>query len=117
MKKGILVTVLVLAMLFSMGATRPEVEINVQTVVPSLTFDGETANCKVVITDPGKEIRATMVLWQGTRLVDVWSGTGTSQLILTGTCEVESGVTYTLKVSGTIGGTSFNSTPITGTCN
>lgn len=116
MKKYLLVGVLVLAMLVSMGAKSPEMETLAQTVLPELTFDGETANCRVVISGPGKEIKATMVLWQGTKLVDVWSDTGTDRLVINGSCEVESGVTYTLRVSGTIGGEAFNSTPISGTC-
>lgn len=108
--------ILVLIMLVFIGATLPETEINVQSVVPESSFDGTTAKCKVVISGLGKEIKATMVLWQGTKLVDAWSDTGTDRLVINGTCEVERGVTYTLRVSGAIGGESFDSTPISGTC-
>lgn len=78
------------------------------TVEPSLTFTGTTANCSVSITALGKTISATMELWHGSTRLTSWSDNGTSLLTLSETYPVFSGLSYTLKVSGTIGSMPFN---------
>lgn len=90
--------------------------IRATSIIPSLSFSGTTANCKVVVSASGKYIRATLQLWHGSTFVKSWSGSGTSRLVITGTCSVVSGQSYTLRVSGTIDGVAFTGTSITKTC-
>ena len=103
---------LLAAMCLSVCAVEPRAPI----ARPTLTFNGTTANCKVIITSVGNDIDATMELWNGSNLVDSWSDEGTSTLTINGTCRVTKGVTYTLKVYGTADGQSFSSTPLSKTC-
>ena len=84
--------------------------------VPSLSFEGTTANCAVSITDLGGEIKATLTLWNGNRVIDSWSGEGTSILHINGSCVVVKGVSYTLRVTGTIDGVPFETSAVYGTC-
>ena len=74
------------------------------TLLPTLTFDGATANRSVSITALGKPITATLELWQGSTRVASWSDSATSRLIIDEDYSVDKGKTYTLKVSGTIDG-------------
>ncbi len=84
---------------------------------PRLTFTGTTANCYVKIMAMGKQISATMELWHGTTLVDSWSKSGTSPLVMNETHSgCVSGWTYTLKINGTIGGVAFSEITETATC-
>lgn len=87
-----------------------------QQGVPRLSFDGTTAYCSVNITEPGSEIKATMTLWNGNRVVDSWSGEATSVLFLSGSCEVREGVEYVLRITGTINGEGFDAVSVRGTC-
>lgn len=84
----------------------------------SLTFSGTTANCSGSVTEPGKYIVATMTLTHtstGT-VVGSWSGRGTTNVVLNGSCTVVKGQQYSLVISGTAGGVSFSTTPYTSTC-
>jgi hypothetical protein len=84
--------------------------------VPSLSFNGTTANCQVTIKKIGKPIEATLELWHGCTKIAGWHDSATSRLVISETTTVVSGVTYTLTVSGTIDGVPFSSTVITKTC-
>ena len=117
MKKKFLAALLVLVCLATVVRSVNAAETRAAQVRPELTIVGTTAECEVSITDIGKSISVTMVLWQGTTLVDYWSATGQHEVLLHEICEVERGKTYTLKVSGTIGGESFNATPVSVKCN
>lgn len=114
MKKWIAVIV-VLLFAVSMGLDAGAV-LQSTSIIPSLSFSGTTANCKVIIAASGKNINATLQLWHGNTLIKTWSGSGSSRLVISGTCKVTSGQSYTLKVVGSINGTAFASTPITRTC-
>lgn len=95
----------------------PASAVEARAVTPNLdlTFEGTTAHCKATVTGPGKSIDATMVLKQGSTVIDSWSGTGTSIVSLEGKHTVTKGTTYTLEVSGTANGTPFSSA-MTGKC-
>ena len=82
----------------------------------SLSFSGTTANCYGSVTDLGKYIVATMTLTHNGSTVGSWSKSGTSVVVITGSCQVVSGETYTLVVSGTADGVPFSTTPFTRTC-
>lgn len=57
-----------------------------------------------------------MDLWYVNRLIDSWSGTATSVLYLSGSTQVVNGRTYTLTVTGTIGGVAFDAESVSGAC-
>ena len=82
----------------------------------SLSFSGTTASCYGSVTELGKSIVATMTLYHNGTSVGSWSNSGTSNVILTGSCHVEHGQTYTLIISGSVDGVAFSSTPYTRTC-
>ena len=115
MKRRIVPVVLVLIMAVSL-CTSAHAAARASQTIPVLTFSGTTANCRVSIVEAGKEINATLELWYGNTLVDSWSDTATSRLVISESHSVVSGRTYTLKVTGTIGGAAISSIPVTGTC-
>lgn len=82
---------------------------------PNLSFSGTTANCTVTVKESGT-INATLELWQGSTLVASWSGSGTNRVRISGAASVSHGQTYTLTVSGTVGGVAIQATPVTKTC-
>lgn len=83
---------------------------------PSLSFSGTTAQCRVSFTDFGSSIVLTLSLWNGNKLVDSWTKTGTSYVAINENCQVISGTTYTLKVTGTCGNATIPTTSVTKTC-
>ena len=117
MKKSFLAIVIILSMLVTMGMSGNAAESRTVTVKPILTFDNTTATCQVSISAARKQISATLELWHESTLVDSWTSTATARLVISETCSVESGKTYTLKVSGTIGGEAFEGVPVSATCN
>ena len=112
MKKRIIILVVALCFLLS----NPVCAAMKKTYVPSLTFNGTTANCYISVTEIGKSINITLELWHGNTLVDSWSKSGTTYVRIDEYCTVTSGYTYTLIVTGTIGGTTISCTPVTNTC-
>ena len=82
----------------------------------SLSFSGTTANCSGTVLDSGKYIVATMRLTHNGTTVASWSKSGTSVVVLSGSCSVVSGQSYTLVISGTSDGVPFSTTPFTRTC-
>lgn len=94
-------TVLLIFLLCS--ATVYAAEPRAVTVRPILSFDGTTANCEVSVTTYG-DIDIILSLWQGSTLVDSWSGSGFSIVSISESCTVTKGKTYKLTVSGTAAG-------------
>lgn len=82
------------------------------TVTCDLTFSGTSANCSATVKDSGKSISATMELWSSNMLWSVWMGSGLSRVDLNGSVTVPTGMTYTLKVYGTINGVPFEAAPV-----
>ncbi len=82
----------------------------------SLTFNGTTATCSTTLSDYGKELDVELQLWQGSTLVASWPASGTSKVSVEGTCQVTKGQTYSLLVTGTVGGQAYTSAPVTKTC-
>lgn len=81
----------------------------------SLTFSGGQAHGSASVISANQSINATMTLKRGSTLIGSVSGSGTSVLSLSGDWNVESGKTYTLYLSGTIGGVPFEASPVTRT--
>lgn len=118
MRKRIVSLAAVMALLVVMSASAVAVEPRLTVSTPSLTFSGTTANCSVIVrASSGDEIDATLSLYRGSVLVDSWPGEGTTAVYISGSCSgLTKGVTYTLKVSGTVDGVSFSGTPVSATC-
>lgn len=103
----------VLAVLLITGLTITSfAETKSANITPSLHFTGTTAYCKVEIESPGQYINATLELWWGTTLIDSWSGYGNGSVQIDGSHSVVHGRTYTLKVTGTVGGDAINVLPV-----
>ena len=81
----------------------------------SLTFSGGQAHGSASVVSANQSISATMTLKRGTTVIGSVSGSGTSVVSLSGDWNVESGKTYTLYLSGTIGGVPFEASPVTRT--
>lgn len=108
---------LVIIVLFTFTASAyAEGPLRVNTIIPSLSFQGTTAYCEVVVTAPGNSISVSMELFEGDSLIASWNGWGTSIVPLSKKATVESGHTYTLSVNGTINGVTFSAPEITRTC-
>lgn len=104
-----------LAMILCMGLGVAEAR-RAPSVMPQLSFSGTTVECSAEIWGAGKSIEATLELWEGRTLLDSWSGSGSSVLMLEGSHRAASGRTYTVEVYGTVGGESFEGIPVTATC-
>ena len=115
--KKVISLILVLVMLMAVSVTAFAAEPRAAGASPSLYFTGTTAHCEVTIMDLNKQIIASMTLWDGNDCIAIWPGSGTSVVEITGTCTVEPGKTYTLKVTGTSGGKTLSVEPVTATCN
>lgn len=94
----------------AMAATRAA------TVAPELTFDGTTANCWTSVVAINQDIVANLELWYNGNMIKSWPGSGESYITISGSRPVFSGRTYSLRVTGTIDGVSFESNFITKTC-
>ena len=74
---------------------------------PSITVSGNTATCSATVTFVGKNIDATLELWQGSTLVASWNKTGVSIVSFSEPVTITHGLTYTLTISGTANGVAF----------
>lgn len=114
MKKRFVPLVLVFIMILSLSANAAEPRM--REIIPQLSFDGTPANCSVAISSPGDDIEATITLWYGNRVMGSWSASGSTALGISGSVGVVKGEKYTLKVTGSIAGVSFDAVKISGTC-
>jgi len=73
---------------------------------PGLTISGTTAYCvgKYNSGNQNDEISITLTLKLGTTTVDSWSTSGTGSAVISETCKVETGKTYTLILAATVNG-------------
>ena len=115
--KRILLIVMVLLLVFSVGAfaAQPDFSETKGAGQPTLTVFGNTAKCKAIIKFSGQPIEATLELWQGSTLVGSWSNSGTGSVTVSGNATIVHGLTYTLTVSGTVNGVPFTPQSITRT--
>ena len=97
MKKRFITISLVIVLLISLCASVYAVESRTQQVFPSLSFSGTTANCSVSVYGDNK-IEVTLELKNGTKLVDSWSSSGTSYVMLSGS---HNGRTFNTSTTGT----------------
>lgn len=114
MRNRVLPAVLSLVLVVCLGTSAAEARAT--TVFPQLSFRGNMVECSVMIREPGQQITATLELWEGQTLLDSWSGSGSSVLMLEGSHRAVSGRTYTVEVYGTIDGASFEAPSTSKTC-
>lgn len=114
MRKRILPLLAAVLLVLTIAAGAVEARIAVPAV--SLSFQGTTAVCTASVSDPSKQIKATLELWCGTTLVDCWDASGTSLVEFDETATVTRGKTYRLTLVGTSNGKAFTPVNITKTC-
>lgn len=114
--KKIIATLLTVILVVALAATAYAAPARAASINPTLSFSGTTANCKVTVSEFNKEITVTMSLWDGKTCIASWSDSGKSIVSMSKSCAVEAGKSYTLQVSGTVGGSPISATPLTRTC-
>ena len=116
MKKRILPILFVFLMVFS--STAYAASPRVAQVVPGISFNGTTANCRVTVSGNHgtDQIEAVVILWNGSEVVEDWYPTGTGSLLFSGTTTVTKGKTYELTVDVTINGLEYDTVSIDGSC-
>ena len=114
MKKRILSLTLVLMLLLSL--TVYAAEPRAVSVTPKLSFSGTTATCKVSCAQADAMIALTLTLSCGGEEVASWTEADFDYVSISETVEVEEGKTYTLEVSGTVGGVWINGGSVSGRC-
>lgn len=105
MKKRILPLALIVMLMLSISTSAIASERAI-TGRPMLTISGTTAYC-VGKYDSGNQndsISMTLTLKLGSTTVDSWSASGTGSALISKTCTVKTGKTYTLILSATING-------------
>lgn len=88
------------------------------TIVPSLSFEQETAKCSVSVTANSfnDNITATIKLWDGGFCIATWTGSGSGYLNMNKTKEVNKYSEYIMTVSVTINGVTQPTVSTYGTC-
>lgn len=116
MKKRIFALSALIVLVLTMVAQA--VEPRLISPTPRLSFNGTTATCSVRCTGEGSsdKMSATLTLYQGSTYVDSWSGSGTGNVSVSGSCGVESGKSYKLVVTYSINGKSQPSVSTSRTC-
>ena len=112
LKKKTIVILMVLVLILA-SAVSAFAATQVYNAKLTLTLNGSTATCKLLVTDPGQYINATMELWQGSTFITSWSASGYSVVNMLETYPITSGLSYTLKGYGTSGGVSFTVPDVT----
>lgn len=88
------------------------------SIKPSISFDGTTAKCNVsIVADKMSDsINATIVLWDGSKIVDSWTASAIGYLLFSNSAQTVKGKTYKLTVDTVIGGIAKPQVSVEGTC-
>ena len=115
-RKRIVTNQLLLAMLLSLPAYAASPR--VMTILPAISFDGTTANCRVSVSADRStdQISAVIQLWNGSTRIARWTDSGTGYLLFSNSATVSKGKTYELTVDVKINGVSKPQVSIEGTC-
>lgn len=114
MKKRVIILILAAVLLLAIPTQAVS---RATTCMPSLTFEGMTAKCGIVVLGgTHDEIEVTLSLWHGNQLLATWSEEGTGYLSMAETATVTRGNTYTLEVDLTINGEEVDVMPISKKC-
>ena len=105
MRKRMLPLVMASVLMFSVAISAAAAERAI-TGRPGLTISGTTAYCvgKYNSGNQSDTISMTLTLKLGTTTIDSWSASGTGSAVISETCTVQKGKTYTLVLSGTVNG-------------
>ena len=105
-----------IAMLLSLSAYAASPR--VMTILPAISFDGTTANCRVSVSADRStdQISAVIQLWNGSTRIARWTDSGTGYLLFSNSATVSKGKTYELTVDVKINGVSKPQVSIEGTC-
>lgn len=87
-------------------------------IYPSLSFDGTTANCSVIVIadSSSDDVEATIELWQGSTCVEIWTESGTGNLIFKDTAHATRGKTYEMTADVTINGAAQPQVSVSAKC-
>lgn len=100
LKKRIIPLILLLAMLLSLSAYAASPR--VMTILPAISFDGTTANCRVSVSADRStdQISAVIQLWNGSTRIARWTDSGTGYLLFSNSATVSKGKTYVYQYFG-----------------
>lgn len=109
---------ILLAVVLLLSTTVFAVENRRQPATLSLSFSGETANCRVIASadNMNHEISATVKLYHGNTCLHTWYVSDYGILDFSETWPVSSGNTYKLTADVTINGTTYPTVSTTGSC-
>lgn len=93
-----------LALIILVGVTTQSADARGVGTTVNITFSGTTATCTFKVIEAGSDIKVTMTLWQGSKQIASWIGTGNGLVQMSEQCAVVKGQTYTLEVSFTVDG-------------
>lgn len=115
-KKRLIPLVFVLALLLAVPAYAASPR--VITILPAISFDDTTANCRVSFSaNHGTDrVEADIALWDGSTCIADWDASGTGYLLFSNSAQVTRGRTYELTVDVTINGVDYQRVSIEGTC-
>ena len=116
-KKRLIPLVFVLALLLAVPAYA--VSPRVITILPAISFDGTTANCRVSVSaNHGTDrVEADIALWDGSTCIADWDASGTGYLLYRNSAQVPRGRTYELPADVTTDGVDYQRVSINCTCN
>lgn len=92
------------------------IESRTALVAPKLSFSGTTACCSLEITEPGKNINATMKLLENGSVIEIWSENGRGYIGINETASAQKGSTYKLIATVSIDGATQPSAWVTKKC-
>lgn len=104
MKKRIIAAMIALTLLLTVPAFA--LTVRTTSVKPTLTFDENVANCRVVILGDTStaEITASIKLYENGRCIESWYEEATGYMLFTDSVDVTAQYTYELAVEAVIDG-------------
>ena len=105
MKKRIISLMLLMVMVLSVSVSAADIRARVN--VPVLSISGTTASCSVDYRSENSTdtVKITLALWCGENIVDSWTETDTGRVVMSESCRIVAGNTYTLVMMPVINGT------------
>ena len=116
MKKLALLLAVIIILAFPLTAHAAEERM--LSIYPSLSFDGTTAECSVVVTGnyATDDLDVVIKLWRGSTCIRTWYASGDGYVFWEGTATAAKGKTYTLTADVTINNVTKPRVSISGTC-
>ena len=117
-KKRLIPLIFILSVLLAVPAYAASASPRIITILPALSFDGTTANCRVSVSaNHGTDrVEADIALWDGATCIANWDASGTGYLLFSNSTQVTRGRTYELTVDVTIDGVDYERVSIKGPC-